>query len=230
MILGALVTIVIIFLTFIFLIMIIAKVFGLKQLSSTIWIPIRKNRWVLAAILLTTVISIMAFTGPRNTILYPNQADSPYSLPWKMGLKWCVIQGNRSISTHRSFYEYSWDFWMPIGSEILSARNGIVSTVIDKNDGFSIRSNNYLEIEHEDGTKAVYAHIKKDGIVVELGEKVIQGQLVAYSGMVGYTIFPHLHFHVVANDGKASIPISFHEVQGGIPLAGNCYSSRATTF
>ena len=118
---------------------------------------------------------------------------------------------------------------MPIGSEILAARNGTVSTVIEKNEGFSIRNNNYLEIEHEDGTKAIYAHIKRDGIVVKSGEKVIQGQLVAYSGMVGYTIFPHLHFYVVDKNGKASIPISFREVQGGIPLAGRCYFSGVVT-
>ena len=229
MILGALITIVIIILTLIILIIIIAKIFGLKQLSSIILEPIKKHRWVLGAIILTTVISIMVFTSPRDTNLYPNHIDSPYSLPWEMGLKRCVIQGNRSISTHRGFYEYSWDFWMPIGSKIVSTRNGIVSTAIDKNDGFSIRYNNYLEIEHEDGTKAVYAHIKKDGIVVKPGEKVAQGQLIAYSGMVGYTIFPHLHFYVIANDGKVSIPISFHDVQGGIPLAGHCYSSGSTT-
>jgi hypothetical protein len=43
--------------------------------------------------------------------------------------------------------------------------------------------------------------------------------------MVGQTIFPHVHFAVFNKEGSASLPISFNDVSGGIPLAGHFYVS-----
>lgn len=80
-------------------------------------------------------------------------------------------------------------------------------------------------IEHEDGTRAMSAHIRKDGTVVRVGDHVNQGQLIAYSGMVGQTINPHLHFVVFNADETRSLPILFSDVKGGVPLAGRKYTS-----
>lgn len=79
---------------------------------------------------------------------------------------------------------------------------------------------------HEDGQRSGYFHLSKGHVQVHFGDTINQGQLIALSGMVGQTWFPHLHF-VVFNKGKtASLPISFADVPGGIPFAGHFYTSE----
>lgn len=113
---------------------------------------------------------------------------------------------------------------MPIGTEILAARAGTVVKVEQSFDGIGFYSN-YITIEHEDGSRAMYAHIRKNGAVVRTGDHVEQGQLIAHSGMVGQTINPHVHFVVFDKNETASLPIIFADVSTGVPLAGHVYVS-----
>jgi Peptidase family M23 len=109
------------------------------------------------------------------------------------------------------------------GTEILAAREGIVTRVEDNHDGIGPLSN-YVRIDQPDGTAAMYAHIRKEGATVKLGERVRQGQLVGYSGMVGQTLYPHVHF-VVVGPHDEPVPVTFSDVEGGVPLAGHFYVS-----
>jgi murein DD-endopeptidase MepM/ murein hydrolase activator NlpD len=136
-----------------------------------------------------------------------------------------VAQGNRSFASHRDGHLRAWDFWMPVGTEVLAAREGQVIEIEDSLDGIGLLSN-FITIMHDDGTRATYAHIRRGGAAVRIGTRVRQGQLIATSGMVGQTIFPHLHFVVLNHEGTASIPISLAEVPGGVPLAGHWYRSE----
>jgi hypothetical protein len=162
-------------------------------------------------------------TGPIGKRLSSPDA-SPYKLPWKAGLTRFVSQGNRSFTSHRGGHLYAWDFWMPIGTEILAAREGIVLSIEQGFDGIGLNSN-FIIIEHDDKTRALYAHIKKNGAFIHVGDRVRQGQLIAYSGMVGQTINPHLHFVVLDEGESASLPITFSDVKTGVPLAGQFYTS-----
>ena len=168
---------------------------------------------------------ICLFTGPTDLKEYPPQSSSPYRLPWKAGVSRFVAQGNRSFTSHRDFHLYAWDFVMPNGTEILAARDGRVREVEDSFDGIGLKSN-FLIIEHEDGERSAYAHIRQSGALVKVGDQVKQGQPVALSGMVGQTIFPHVHFYVINKEGTSSIPISFSEVPGGVPMAGHFHTSE----
>lgn len=170
-------------------------------------------------------IFILFFTGPDDLNKYPPQIGSPYKLPWARGVTRFVAQGNRSFTSHRGTHRFAWDFVMPNGSEILSARDGRVIEVYDKWDGIGLNSN-FLSVEHEDGQRSVYAHIKNNGSLVKVGALVKQGQLIALSGMVGQTIFPHVHFYVLNKEGTSSVPISFSDVQNGVPFAGHFYTSQ----
>jgi murein DD-endopeptidase MepM/ murein hydrolase activator NlpD len=167
---------------------------------------------------------VLFFTGPKNLNEYPPKQSSPYKLPWKGGVKRFVAQGNRSFTSHRDFNEYAWDFVMPNGTEILAARDGIVSKIEVDFEGIGVNSN-IIELEHEDGQRSGYAHIAKNGALVKLGEKVKQGQPIALSGMVGQTIFPHVHFFVTNKERTSSIPVTFADVDEGIPRAGRIYVS-----
>ena len=117
---------------------------------------------------------------------------------------------------------------MQNGTEILAARDGRVFEVNDGFDGVGLDSN-AITIQHEDKQRSVYAHIRFRGALVKVGDFVKQGQPIALSGMVGQTVFPHVHFLVIGKDGTSSVPVSFSEVPGGVPFAGRFYTSENVT-
>ena len=167
---------------------------------------------------------ILFFTGPRDLSRYPIAQASPYRLPWKAGVERFVAQGNRSFTSHRDYHEYAWDFVMPNGTEVLASRAGRVVEIEENFEGIGGDSN-YLMLEHADGERSAYAHIKTRGTLVKVGDEVAQGQPIALSGMVGQTVFPHVHFYVINREQTSSTPISFAEVPGGVPQAGHFYVS-----
>ena len=76
---------------------------------------------------------------------------------------------------------------------------------------------NYVVVKHADGTFAEYVHLKKDGVLVKLGQHVKRHQPLALSGNTGRSTGPHLHFAVFYNiDGKTrkTIPTRFHTDAG----------------
>lgn len=58
---------------------------------------------------------------------------------------------------------------------------------------------NFFFIQHADGYESLYAHCSE--ILVEPGNSVVGGQLVAKSGHSGWVTGPHLHFGI-KKDGK----------------------------
>ena len=167
------------------------------------------------------------YTGPEDLNQYPPRIGSPYKLPWAAGVTRFVAQGNRSFTSHRGTHRFAWDFVMPNGTQILAARAGRIIEVKDAWDGIGLNSN-FISLEHEDGQRSVYVHIRFNGALVKEGDLVKQGQPIAFSGMVGQTIFPHVHFYVMNKEGTLSIPIAFVDVPEGVPLAGHFYTSENT--
>jgi len=64
----------------------------------------------------------------------------------------------------------------------------------------NLSDGNYISIQHADGSVANYWHLKKDGVLVNIGDSIKAGQLIGMSGNTGYSAFPHLHFEVVGYD------------------------------
>jgi len=168
---------------------------------------------------------ILFVTGPEDLSVYPDPAHANYKLPWEAGKTRCLSQGNRSFTSHRGLHYYAWDFVMPLGAEIRAARDGKVIKVVQHFSGVGL-DDNYIWVEHEDHQISNYGHIQKDGSLVKIGDLVRQGQAIALNGMVGQTTLPHLHFVVFNPDATQSIPISFQDVEGGVPFAGHCYTSQ----
>ncbi|OTO22136.1 hypothetical protein A5816_002808 [Enterococcus sp. 3G1_DIV0629] len=53
---------------------------------------------------------------------------------------------------------------------------------------------NYVAIEHEDGTTALYAHQQE--YQVEVGDHIKQGQIIGFVGSTGNSTGSHLHFEL----------------------------------
>jgi len=122
-----------------------------------------------------------------------------YHLPFAVNAAHKLVQGYFSHYSHKN--RIALDFKMKIGTKIFAARNGAIVRI--KEDGNRGGWNkkyrpdgNLIVIQHEDGSSAGYWHLQKNGVLVNLGDTVLQGQLIGLSGKTGYTLFPHLHFLV----------------------------------
>jgi murein DD-endopeptidase MepM/ murein hydrolase activator NlpD len=68
---------------------------------------------------------------------------------------------------------------------------------------------NFVRVLHDDGTMGLYAHLKPEGVLVRVGQRVRQGQRIGLSGNTGFTTGPHLHFAVQVNRGMRLVSIPF---------------------
>ena len=122
-----------------------------------------------------------------------------YSLPYKNGKAYWLVQGYFSRFSHRE--RAAIDFKIKRGTEIYAARDGVVIRVKEDGDrgGWNRKYRPYgnnIIIRHADSSRAGYWHLQKDGALVNVGDTVEKGQLIGLSGKTGYTLFPHLHFIV----------------------------------
>ena len=170
----------------------------------------------------------LIFTGPCQLSRYPAREASPYRLPWPAGVTYLCGQSNRGVVSHRGWGEFAFDFKMDEGSPVCAARGGVVTHVNVSRDGHGYHApNNYIGIDHGDGTTGWYLHLQRSGSLVRIDDVVAQGQQIGLSGHVGHSVMPHLHFHVEDHARRATIPITFADVlqHRGIPRMGFRYTS-----
>jgi murein DD-endopeptidase MepM/ murein hydrolase activator NlpD len=120
---------------------------------------------------------------------------------------------------------------MPVGSDVCAARAGVVRRVDDTHDGHGRNMpNNFISIDHGDGTRGVYLHLQKGGSLVKVGDQIVQGQIIARSGHVGQSSTPHLHFNVYDVVRRETVPLRFADLNqhGGIPRMFFRYTSGNT--
>jgi murein DD-endopeptidase MepM/ murein hydrolase activator NlpD len=188
-------------------------------------------RRVALALLGLLLATYLLFTGPHNLDRYPPSESSPYRLPWPAGVTHFCCQSNRGIVSHRGWEEFAYDFKMPVGSPVCAARAGQVARVEVSHDGHGRNMpNNYIVLDHGDGTLGWYLHLQQGGSLVRVGEQVAQGQPFARSGHVGLSLTPHLHFQVTDRADTGTLPVSFADVprQRGIPRMLFFYTSGNT--
>src|SRR5579884_375747 len=187
-----------------------------------------------------------ATLSPFGALLARAAAPQPtYHLPFPGGVVWRVGQGVKGGYSHQGRAAYAWDFFMPSGSPITAARAGVVSMLKQDSDqhcrDLSCPDwNNYIVVDHGDGSSAAYLHGLKDGARVRLGQRVEQGQFLGLSDMTGQAGGPHLHFQVQHNEGRylsQSFLVGFQEVPDnlegvdGVPLSRHEYrSSNAVIY
>jgi len=142
---------------------------------------------------------------------------SPYRAPFAPATSRIVTQAPPDAYTHRdAVSRHAIDIAMPVGSAVHAAREGIVINVAHRyfrggTQQALLEEANFVQIVHDDGTSAVYAHLQLDSVRVRPGQRVERGEYIANSGSTGFSSGPHLHFVVMRNAGlrSESVPVSF---------------------
>lgn len=160
-----------------------------------------------------------------------------YRFPYAVEKSYRVLQGYGSRFSHTGLEKYAIDFKMDVGTPVHAARSGVVARVVESNEQGCWETGcgkfaNYMVVLHDDGTTGEYYHLKKDGALIDVGERVVTGQKIALSGNTGHTTMPHLHFAVyrAASWGNTqSIPVRFLSADGVVssPRSGRRYRATA---
>lgn len=143
-----------------------------------------------------------------------------YALPYEEGKSYRLVQGYFGPFSHKE--RAALDFKMKRGTKITAARGGIVVRVKEDGDrgGWNRKYRPYgnnIVIQHEDGSRAGYWHLQLNGALVNVGDTVKKGQVIALSGKTGYSAMPHLHFMVWSFDPERQwrqVPTRFQTSRG----------------
>ena len=96
------------------------------------------------------------------------------------------------------------------GVPVFAARDGTVLFVedgnFDKHTDFTVAAPNLVGIQHADLSLALYVHLRKDSVVVTVGQEVRAGEQVGEVGSSGYSNYPHLHLQYMVKIGSAWQP------------------------
>lgn len=85
------------------------------------------------------------------------------------------------------------DFGVPLRTPIYATLPGTVVRVAADNTGYG----NHIRIQHADNLLSLYGHLDEHNwSTVEVGDEVVAGQEIGYSGNTGRSSGPHLHYEV----------------------------------
>ena len=112
----------------------------------------------------------------------------------------------------RRFHE-GVDYAAPYGSPIAAAGAGVVEI-----EGYERGYGKYIRVLHDRGYETTYAHVASFPPGLKIGDRVRQGETIAYVGSTGLSTGPHLYYEVRIN-GRNVDPLRM-KLSGGRLLQG----------
>jgi len=123
-----------------------------------------------------------------------------------------------SATDLHSYYCYGKDVVAPADGVVVQVRKKSKDSFVDGVnvycDSVDIRGN-YITIKHHDNEYSTSAHLMPGSIVVKVGDKVKQGEVIARCGNSGNTSEPHLHFQFQSRKSfflSVGLPIAFSNI------------------
>jgi hypothetical protein len=139
-----------------------------------------------------------AGTASTSDAATPGAVQLTVPTEWPLAIPGYITRGRTGPNPYTDAHP-GLDVAAPIGTEIRAAGGGVVVEVKeDVEYGLSVR------LAHPDGYETLYAHASK--ILVEEGNRVTRGHVIALSGNTGRSTAPHLHFEV-RRAGKVLDPL-----------------------
>ena len=158
----------------------------------------------------------------------PAKKYVPYTFPIRLPVlgEWFVNQGHNGVYTHKEFFKDAWDFiikdkttnreyaneglivedYYCFNKPVIAPASGAVVSIINNVEDNKIGVANTIDnwgntiiIKHQDYLYSKLSHLKKDSIIVALGDIVVEGQIVGKCGNSGRSPYPHLHFQLQAS-------------------------------
>ncbi|GED96958.1 M23 family metallopeptidase [Gordonia crocea] len=86
------------------------------------------------------------------------------------------------------------DMAAPLGTPIHAATDGVVIAA-----GPASGYGNWVQVRADDGTVTMYGHMSSSGVLVQKGQHVTAGDVIALVGNEGFSFGPHVHFEVWKN-------------------------------
>lgn len=121
--------------------------------------------------------------------------------PISGGKKTSSFGKRKAPTAGASTYHKGVDWAVPTGTSVMAASGGTVTKA-----GWTSGGGYTVYINHGNGTETRYKHLSK--ILVSVGQKVRQGQVIARSGSTGVSTGPHLHFEILIN-GSYVNPLNY---------------------
>lgn len=132
--------------------------------------------------------------GAKPEFSYQDRLDQKFMYP--INTRITSYYGPRWGRIHEGL-----DFAAPMGSPIRVVSSGRVVY-----SGWSGGYGYVVIVEHQKGLRTLYAHNSK--LLVNVGESVGKGEVIARSGNTGNSTGPHLHFEVQVN-GRPENPLDY---------------------
>ncbi|MBD3222705.1 peptidoglycan DD-metalloendopeptidase family protein [bacterium] len=107
----------------------------------------------------------------------------------------------RDPFTGRQAFHRGLDFSLPVGTPVRVTASGRV-VVVEKQRGLG----RLVKVDHGNGLMTVYAHLQE--ALVEEGQEVARGEVIARSGNSGRSTAPHLHYEVRVA-GRSVNPLTY---------------------
>ena len=167
--------------------------------------------------------SVIVGTTPAD-----HRPQAPYEIPLPNNKGYQTLTPNTPFSRESLLgFDHAVTFAVTSGTPVYAIREGVVVGVRDDQGSGGQRTDvigkeNYILIQHFDGTIASYKHLGKNSATVQVGDTVTPSQRIANSGSSGFTDQPILTVSVTAPappHGIQSFPIEF-ATNNGPKIAG----------
>lgn len=185
--------------------------------------------FIIATVLLAYPITILF---GKSALTYPTHEVSSESVVMEKPIEGGVYFGGKSYKSHavwpsecyaydilkkphndnsdklNDYGIYLEDIMAPVTGRVIGMKED-EEDIAPNVEEFKSFLGNYIYIEIEEtGTYLILAHLEKDSLQVEVGDKVESGQVIGKVGNSGTTSEPHLHIqHQKENPLKMAVPI-----------------------